>query len=99
MLRAMTQSAPPQWPPPTPPEPGVVEAPAPAQPAPRPSTLHVTQHTGQSCDGAICVICTACASCSRKVGTPHVDICECPPTRGHYVCEVCERDLDQAAVL
>lgn len=55
---------------------------------------HVTASSvGQLCDGNVCSVCTACASCGRHVGEPHVNSCACPDDQAHYVCEDCVEAL------
>lgn len=41
------------------------------------------------CDGEICVDCCLCAKCGRKVGTPHIEVCACPPDGKHWRCRDC----------
>jgi len=37
----------------------------------------------------ICVNCCLCDECGRKVGTPHLDACACPPDGEHWLCLGC----------
>lgn len=60
---------------------------------------HVTDDSGQLCTGHICSICAACANCGKRVGTPHVELCECPDNLGHYICDACEQALDRLGIL
>jgi hypothetical protein len=41
------------------------------------------------CDGEICVECCLCRECGRKVGTPHIEVCACPPEGQHWRCADC----------
>jgi hypothetical protein len=41
------------------------------------------------CDGPVCVECCVCRDCGRKVGTPHIAVCACPPTAMHWRCAAC----------
>ena len=43
----------------------------------------------QLCDGEVCVDCCLCSKCGRKVGTPHIDVCACPPDALHWRCSDC----------
>lgn len=61
---------------------------------------HVTEDSGQQCDGHVCSVCTTCSNCTRTgLGTPHCEICECPDEQSHYICDGCEQVLTALGLL
>ncbi len=41
------------------------------------------------CNGEVCANCCLCEKCGRHVGTPHLDVCACPPDGRHWLCGKC----------